>query len=30
MDRAGDEESNKGTEAARAAIEMINVFRAIS
>ncbi len=30
MDRAGDEESNKGTEAARAAIEMVNVFRAIS
>ena len=29
MDRAGDEESNKGTEAAQAAIEMINVFRAI-
>ena len=30
MDRAGDEESNKGAEAAQAAIEMINVFRAIS
>ena len=29
MDRAGDEESNKGAEAAHAAIEMINVFRAI-
>lgn len=29
MDRAGDEESNKGAEAAQAAIEMINVFRAI-
>jgi 6,7-dimethyl-8-ribityllumazine synthase len=30
MVRAGDEESNKGAEAAQAAIEMINVFRAIS
>jgi len=30
MDRAGDVESNKGAEAAQAAIEMINVFRAIS
>ena len=30
MDRAGDEESNKGAEAAQAAIEMINIFRAIS
>ena len=30
MDRAGDEESNKGAEAAQAAIEMINVFKAIS
>jgi len=30
MERAGDEESNKGAEAAQAAIEMINVFRAIS
>ena len=30
MDRAGEEESNKGAEAAQAAIEMINVFRAIS
>lgn len=29
MDRAGDEESNKGAEAAQAAIEMINIFRAL-
>ncbi len=30
MDRAGSEESNKGTEAAQAAIEMINVMRKIN
>lgn len=30
MDRAGAEESNKGAESAQAAIEMINVFRALS
>ncbi len=29
MDRAGEEESNKGAEAAQAAIEMINIFRAL-
>ena len=29
MDRAGEEESNKGEEAAQAAIEMINIFRAL-
>lgn len=29
MDRAGSEESNKGAEAAKAAIEMISVFRKI-
>ena len=30
MDRAGTEESNKGAEAAQAAIEMINVMRKIN
>jgi len=30
MDRAGTEESNKGVEAARAAIEMINVMRSLA
>ena len=30
MDRAGTEESNKGAESAQAAIEMINVYRALS
>jgi 6,7-dimethyl-8-ribityllumazine synthase len=30
MDRAGSEESNKGAEAAKAAIEMINVLRKIN
>jgi 6,7-dimethyl-8-ribityllumazine synthase len=30
MDRAGTEESNKGSEAARAAIEMINVMRGLN
>ena len=30
MDRAGTEGSNKGAESAQAAIEMINVFRALS
>lgn len=30
LDRAGDEESNKGAESAQAAIEMINVFRALT
>ena len=29
MDRAGEEESNKGAESAQAAIEMINVFKAL-
>lgn len=29
MDRAGAEESNKGSESAQAAIEMVNVFRAL-
>ena len=29
MDRAGEEESNKGAESAQAAIEMINIFRAL-
>jgi 6,7-dimethyl-8-ribityllumazine synthase len=30
MDRAGTEESNKGSESAQVAIEMINVFRTLS
>ena len=30
MDRSGDEESNKGAEAARAAVQMINVMRNIA
>ncbi|MCH8163575.1 MAG: 6,7-dimethyl-8-ribityllumazine synthase [Proteobacteria bacterium] len=30
MDRAGEEESNKGAESAQAAIEMINIFRALA
>ena len=30
MDRAGKEESNKGAESAQAAIEMINIFRALA
>ena len=29
-DRAGTEESNKGSESAQAAIEMVNVFRILS
>ena len=29
MDRAGTEESNKGAESAQAAIEMVNIFRAL-
>ena len=29
MDRAGDEESNKGSEAAAAALEMISVLKKI-
>jgi 6,7-dimethyl-8-ribityllumazine synthase len=30
MDRAGTEESNKGSESAQAALEMINVFRTLT
>ena len=30
MERAGEEESNKGNESAQAAIEMINIFRALA
>jgi len=30
VDRAGEEESNKGADSAQAAIEMINIFRALA